>query len=145
MKKLRGIYLVDWTAIPTGTKFKAINHDEDNGIMEGRIFTEGPRTIYLCQNQHDGSPSPDKLGYRYSWRVNEHCKHQVTILSIEIDPTYELEKQIRIGDHIVDFNSTAGCINVGCQMVPFETIKKIIDRNEFKSWLANQWAIASTI
>ena len=138
MKKLRGIYLDDWTAIPTGTKFKAINHDEDNGIMEGRIFTEGPRTIYLCQNQQDGSPSPDKLGYRYSWRVNDQCKHQVTILSIEIDPTYELEKPIAIGDYTVDFDRVPGSIKVGCYIVPFGTIQRIIDRKEFKSWLAKQ-------
>lgn len=43
---------------------------EGNEIIKGHIYIEG-RTLWLCHNSKskDGSPSPNKLGYKYSWLV----------------------------------------------------------------------------
>ena len=36
--------------------------------LEGKICVEGDR-VFLCQNEHDGLGSRNKLGYPYSWCV----------------------------------------------------------------------------
>lgn len=49
-----------------GRKFKA---EIMGNYAKGTIQVEG-LTVYLCQNERDGSDCRDKLGYRFSWRVN---------------------------------------------------------------------------
>jgi len=39
-------------------------------ITDAKVYVVNDCKIYICQNKRDGSISPDKLGYDYSWVVN---------------------------------------------------------------------------
>lgn len=38
-------------------------------IKDAKVYVKRDGTIYICQDKKDGSDSPDKLGYKYSWIV----------------------------------------------------------------------------
>lgn len=82
---------INWDNYPIGTKFKAkIKGNE----TEGRI-SKMAGTIYLCQNDFEGSECRHQLRYRYSWSIiNGTIENltrrniEVTDLTLELDPIY---------------------------------------------------------
>lgn len=116
---------IDWSKIPVGSKFEG---SIEGRIVEGRIQKENEEIIYLCQNKMDGCSTSNKLGFRYSWQIGdgglEIMKEQdVIIIKITSDPTFSLEKPIKIGDNTVIFNR--GSIKVGCTTVKNSVVLEI--------------------
>lgn len=60
--------------VKTGTEFEAIM--QNNIELKGKIYVD-KNVFYLCHNNgaRDGNKAPDKLGYRYSWIVNNENHH----------------------------------------------------------------------
>jgi len=56
---------IDWEEIPTGTQFVGIFKRSD---CIGKIYND-KEALYICQNKKNGAPSPNNLGYKYSWVV----------------------------------------------------------------------------
>jgi len=68
----------------TGLSFKA----KINGIsVFGKINEQEKNKIFLCQDQLSGSSANDKLGYKYSWvvdNIDQSSLHNAGILDFEI-------------------------------------------------------------
>jgi len=58
---------INWDKIPNGTSFTCCIYKHH---CKGKIF-KGENYVYLCQNIIAGSPSPDMLGYQYSWEISK--------------------------------------------------------------------------
>lgn len=87
-----------------GKKFKASIQDIS---VEGRIQVE-EGSIYLCQDVMDGSSCEDKLGFKYSWGIEDGSamaliKNNVSNLSIMPLTKEEAEsfKDWQVGDKLV--------------------------------------------
>ena len=53
--------------VPIGTKVKG---KIDGFPFSGRVQKEGA-AVFICQNTLEGGDCNDKLGYMYSWYVND--------------------------------------------------------------------------
>lgn len=57
-----------------GRKFKATI---EGTKVEGKIsYSTESKELYLCQNERNGNPAPDKLGYFYSWTIGSSIDPQ---------------------------------------------------------------------
>ena len=45
-------------------------------IDDAKISIDTDRTPFICQNKKDGCDADDKLGYKYSWALNEEFNNQ---------------------------------------------------------------------
>ncbi len=61
----------------SGQGFKAII---DGVRCEGKVQVEYG-DIYLCQNEKNGNPCVDKLGYQYSWVITDLYTHKLEMFS----------------------------------------------------------------
>ncbi len=113
----------DWKNIPVGSKFTA--------IIKGRktkgLIQKYDKKIYLCQSVYNGNSCPNKLGYKYSYRINDGSNDSlkseyVQNLKVTLNPYFVEIPTLRAGDREVFINK--GYITVGCTKV---TNKEVID------------------
>ena len=43
----------------------------NNHIIDDSSIQEHEGNLYICQDKADGYDCPDKLGYKYSWRIDK--------------------------------------------------------------------------
>lgn len=119
-----------WDKVKTGAKFTGTI---EGNFCEGRIYVKEidgkVAAYYLCQNQKDGSDSPDKLGYENSWDIgtgleNELEQNDVVIHSLEEDPDFVPPIICMVGDYQVKFRE--GHILVGCQEITNEQVIEVV-------------------
>jgi hypothetical protein len=95
-----------WKNIPTGTKFEALI---ENKKVAGRIYkSRKGENIYLCQDKIDGAPSPNKLGYKYSWSIGSGTlkilkETGVVLTSLVLDPDFTVPKELYVSGNRVEF------------------------------------------
>jgi len=119
----------NWENIPTGSKFTAIIGGKK---CTGRIYKDEEEAfIYLCQNIMSGVNCNNKLGYRYSWAVNngtmeeiESCN--VKIISITLDPKFKyiLPEVTDLDEYSIEYNKDY--IKVGCVRVDKKDIQEVL-------------------
>jgi len=127
------IVLPNWAKVPSGTKFVARLRSRAK-LTTGRIFKSG-KTIFLCQEDIDGSSCSNKLGYKYSYSLSDGSEknlreQNVEIISLELDPKFKIPEVIKIRDWTVVI--TPLNIKVGCTTVTLPTITKIIGEMGYK-------------
>lgn len=84
--------------------------DMDGTNVKGRISVD-EGSVYLCQDQFDGSDCKNKLGYKYSWHVFTGSKSDLAIQHVSYfrftdpDPAYiESYKDWQVGDKVTCLN-----------------------------------------
>ena len=123
------ILIPNWANIPVGTKFTGTLSGRKS---EGRIQKESGN-IYLCQNEYNGSPCNNRLGFKFSYSINSgslaNLKSQdVQISTITLDPSFKappLPKVKYIGSNTVYYESDK-LIKVGCTSVTKNQIEEIL-------------------
>jgi len=72
---------------------------EGEKITDAKISIDEYGTLYICQNKKDGSSADDKLGYRYSWKLN---KDFTDCGVTNLKPLNKTIRDVEIGDIIID-------------------------------------------
>lgn len=96
-----------------GRRFKCSIHGKK---VEGRIQVENNK-VYLCQNVRNGGDCKDKLGYRFSWSIEEGRDTQLIfngVTDFKLTPTTAEEiknyKDWQVGDKIINNCGVTGVI-----------------------------------
>jgi len=59
----------------------------DAVISDGKISIDDSTAVYICQNEKDGAPADDKLGYSFSWNIG-----YTDSLNVAGNSVYDLRK-----------------------------------------------------
>lgn len=115
----------DISKIKTGTEFSAYIE----GIpVTGKVYNDSKnKCIYLCQNYKNGTRSPDKLGYKFSWTIgySESLKDErVTKFKLG-KPAKDFPKSFKIAGYLAYFTKTG--IKVGCTSVNKKLLQEIFN------------------
>lgn len=80
--------------------------------VTGVITVEGDK-VYLCQDDHNGKGCRDKMGYKYSWFVDDGSPARLLyndVTDFQLCPLTQLEldsyKDWQVGDQLTDGSNT---------------------------------------
>ena len=68
-------------------------------ITDAKISIDEYGTPFICQNEKDGVSAENKLGYKYSWRLNKDFTNDYVT---NLKPFNKTIRDVEIGDIIVD-------------------------------------------
>jgi hypothetical protein len=117
---------INWRKVDVGTWFSATI----DGVKAVGQVTGEANTVYLCQQVKDGDDARNKLGWPFSWNVQEGTAedlnaHGVTKFKLLKGRPKGLKQKliITIRDNVVEFHR--GHIKIGCTTVDNATVRKI--------------------
>lgn len=116
---------INWKKVKIGTPFTA---NISGKKVSGRIYKNSDG-IWLCQNKLNGSDSPNKLEFNYSWYIDDGTPSDIEYNRVsnlvlgKIEKDYKFPEVIAISEHTVRFFNKH--ITVGCIKVSNATVRKI--------------------
>jgi len=122
---------IDWDEIKVGTHFTAFIENE---IATGEIQKNGI-IIYLCQNTLDGQRCNNRLGYKYSWTIDEGSLEKLGGNSVSLI-SFAADSEVKKKDapmppsykHDIGYEIQIlrGCVKIGCQGIPNYKIRELV-------------------
>lgn len=121
---------INWDKIAPGTPFTA---QIDGALCVGEIQKEDGE-IYLCQNKQNGNECDDKLGYKYSWTIEDGSFNGIAGCGVNFISFRKNSKQTE-DNEVQDLNSLCGfdfkiyggCVKIGCQGISNTKIKELAE------------------